>query len=219
MGSRKESCPPITWTESGQTPVLTESSSSRTGRTGPQGHVVTPWSATRAEPQRGRSSDRKFVTARLAMLARDGPVHCHRARHLVTGEADGPPRREWIILAAAGLATKPRKTACVSARVSAMPRLRGAWHKPSDLRKRSTTDRSWVMNCAGLGAKLLAGRGGPRLAVRSPQKRPRARGVRKRRPAAPAITERRRGIEEFLECDATRKRWLITRRAGGRTDR
>jgi hypothetical protein len=29
VGSRKESFPPITWTESGRTPVLTESSSSR----------------------------------------------------------------------------------------------------------------------------------------------------------------------------------------------
>jgi hypothetical protein len=33
VGSRNESCPPITWTESGQTPALGESSSSREGRT------------------------------------------------------------------------------------------------------------------------------------------------------------------------------------------
>ena len=35
MGSRVESSPPITWTESGQTPALRESSSSREGRTQP----------------------------------------------------------------------------------------------------------------------------------------------------------------------------------------
>ena len=35
VGSRKKSNPPGTWTESGQTPALRESSSSREGRTHP----------------------------------------------------------------------------------------------------------------------------------------------------------------------------------------
>jgi hypothetical protein len=105
-------------------------------------------------PQTGNSSPRALrcsrATARFTATEHDTWSQA---------KPTGPPRREWIILAAAGLATEPSRTACVSARVSAMPRPRGAWHKPSDLRKRSTTDRSWVMNCAGLGAKLLAGFG------------------------------------------------------------
>src|SRR3954452_15384226 len=60
MGSRKESCPPITWTESAQTPVLTESSSSRQKALRPPG--IERFQAVETSSSTWPSSNRERAT-------------------------------------------------------------------------------------------------------------------------------------------------------------